>query len=217
MTQDEQKRRVAQAALAHVFEHQILGIGTGSTVNYFIDTLAASRIPIEACVASSKASFERLKAHKLPVLPLTSVPHIDIYFDGADECDDYKRLLKGGGGALTGEKIVAASSLQFICLIDESKRVARLGQFPVVIEVIPMARSLVGRQVALLGGNPVFRENTVTDYGNHLLDVYQLDLSDLMALDTLLNNIPGVVSHGIFARQPADLVLLMTARGLETF
>ncbi len=217
MPPDEQKRLVAQAALTYVQEHQILGIGTGSTVNYFIDALAQARIPLEACVPSSKATAERLKGYRLPILELDQVPQVHCYIDGADECDGYRRLIKGGGGALTREKILACASEKFIAIIDASKRVPYLGKFPLPIEVIPMARSFVARQIVALGGLPVYREGFITDNGNYILDIHNLDISQPIALEETLNNITGIVENGLFAKKPADLVLMVGDDGLQHF
>ena len=215
MNQEQQKQKAAHAALQYVEGGMTLGVGTGSTTNYFIDYLAESKIPIDACVASSLATEKRLKAHGFEVIALTSASTIQLYVDGADECTIQGNLIKGGGGALTREKIIAASSECFVCIADISKKVSVLGHFPVAIEVIPMARSLVGRHLVKLGGAPVYREGFVTDNGNIILDVHHLDLSDPVRMEEMLNNIPGVVCHGIFAHRKADIILLGTEQSVE--
>ena len=213
MNQQELKRRVAEAALAHVKEDSVLGVGTGSTVNCFIDALKASGRRIEAAVSSSEATTERLREIGVRVIGLNETGGLDLYVDGADECDAHRRLIKGGGGALTREKIVAAASRRFVCIIDASKRVGVLGRFPLPVEVIPMARSLVART---LGGRPEWREGFVTDNGNWILDVHGLDLVDPVAVEAAVNNLPGVVCVGLFALRPADIVLVASDRGIET-
>lgn len=216
MTQDELKKMVAKAALDYVQADTVIGVGTGSTANHFIDFLATMKGRIEGTVASSEASAERLRGHGLPVLDLNSVNEISVYVDGADEADKHLHLTKGGGGALTREKIVAAASKQFVCIADESKLVDVLGKFPLPVEVIPMARSYVGRQLVKLGGQPVWRENFVTDNGNLILDVHNLTITNPAELEAKLNNIPGVVTNGLFALRPADVMLLGTAQGVQT-
>lgn len=211
--QDELKRAVAQASLVHVEPGSIVGVGTGSTVNCFIDCLATIKHDIEGCVASSAATRERLKAAKIPVYDLNSVDKVPVYIDGADEANAHGQLIKGGGGALTQEKIVAAVAEKFICIIDESKYVPLLGKFPLPIEVIPCARSYVGRQLVKLGGDPVYRDGFVTDNGNIILDVYHLDLTDPLKMEAELNNIVGVVCNGLFARRAANVVLMSKANG----
>lgn len=216
MTQDELKKMVAKAALDYVEADTVVGVGTGSTANHFIDFLATMKGRIEGTVASSEASAERLRGHGIPVLDLNSVSEISVYVDGADEADKHLHLTKGGGGALTREKIVAAASKKFVCIADESKLVDVLGKFPLPVEVIPMARSYVGRQLVKLGGQPAWRENFVTDNGNLILDVHNLTIINPAELEAKLNNIPGVVTNGLFALRPADVLLLGTASGVQT-
>jgi ribose 5-phosphate isomerase A len=208
MTQDELKKQVAKAALAYVKNVPIIGVGTGSTVNHFIDFLAEIKNDIEGAVSSSKVSTERLKKLGIPVLDLNSVSEIEVYVDGADEVNPLKQMLKGGGGALTQEKIVAAVSKKFICIVDSSKCVDVLGSFPLPIEVIPMARSYVAREMVKLGGRPVWRENYITDNGNQIIDVHNLNIMEPIALEKTINNIAGVVTVGLFAASPADVVLV---------
>ncbi|WP_353572644.1 ribose-5-phosphate isomerase RpiA [Candidatus Albibeggiatoa sp. nov. BB20] len=215
MTPDEKKQQVAKAALEYVEPDMIIGIGTGSTANHFIDALAAIKHTIEGTVASSQASADRLKSHHIPVLDLNGVREIDIYFDGADEATKYLHLVKGGGGALTREKIVAAVSKKFVCVADDSKLVDVLGAFPLPIEVIPMARSYVAREVVKLGGKPIWRENFVTDNGNHILDVHNLNIAEPVKLEQQLNQIAGVVTNGLFAQRPADILMLGTDSGIQ--
>lgn len=215
MSPDEKKRQVAEAALQYVEPDTIIGIGTGSTANYFIDALAKIKHQIKGTVASSNASADRLKSHGIPVFDLNSVDEISIYFDGADESNRYLHLIKGGGGALTREKIVAAASKQFICIADDSKLVDILGKFPLPVEVIPMARSYVARALVKLGGKPVWREGFVTDNGNVILDVHNLQIAEPVHLETELNHITGVVTNGLFARRPADLLLLGSDDGVK--
>ena len=207
-TQHAQKRQVAEAALSHVREDMVLGVGTGSTVNCFIDALADSGIRIEAAVSSSDATSERLNAIGVRVRELNNAGTLDLYIDGADEFDKHRRLIKGGGGALTREKIIAGASRKFVCIVDESKKVGVLGAFPLPIEVIPMARSYVARQMVVLGGQPQLREGFVTDNGNQIIDVHTLDLVDPVGVEKKINNIPGVVTCGLFALRPADVVLM---------
>jgi ribose 5-phosphate isomerase A len=214
--QDDKKRAAAQAALAYVMDDDIVGVGTGSTANYFIDALAQRRARIGGAVASSEHSAARLRAHGIPVFDLNGVGDIPIYVDGADEATRDRHLLKGGGGALTREKIVAQASLKFICIMDDSKLVARLGAFALPVEVIPMARSLVARALVKLGGAPEWRAEFITDNGNYILDVHNLVIESPVELEEALNNIPGVVSNGLFARRPADVLLIGTAGGVET-
>ncbi|SCZ60885.1 ribose-5-phosphate isomerase RpiA [Thiohalomonas denitrificans] len=215
MTQDEMKKAVAKAALEYVQADTIVGVGTGSTANHFIDYLAGIKHKINGTVASSKASADRLKSHGIEVMDLNMVDEIAVYVDGADETNRYGQLVKGGGGALTREKIVAAASRQFVCIVDESKVVDVLGTFPLPIEVIPMARSLVARQVVKMGGEPVYREGFVTDNGNIILDVHGLQIMEPAKLEQELNNIVGVVTNGLFARDPADVVLMGTPDGVK--
>ena len=217
LEQDRLKRLVGEAALAFVTSDSIIGVGTGSTVNCFIDALAESRIQIEAAVSSSEATTERLKRHGIEVVELNQCGDLDLYIDGADECDAHRRLIKGGGGALTREKIVAGASRRFVCIVDESKKVNVLGQFPLPIEVIPMARSMVARKLVALGGQPEWREGFTTDNGNWILDVHHLDLVDPVAMESKINDIPGVVTCGLFARRPADLVVIGSSSGIQQF
>lgn len=211
------KQQVAKAALAHVRDDSVLGVGTGSTVNCFIEALVASGRRIEAAVSSSEATTRLLDANGIEVCDLNLAGTLDLYIDGADEFDAHRRLIKGGGGALTREKIVAGASRRFVCIVDESKKVGVLGQFPLPIEVIPMARSFVARQLVAMGGQPELRQDFVTDNGNVILDVHNMDLVDPVGVEMKLNNLPGVVTCGLFAVRPADVVLMATARGVRTF
>jgi ribose 5-phosphate isomerase A len=215
--QQEQKIQVAEAALKWVREDSVLGVGTGSTVNCFIDALEASGIRLEAAVSSSEATTERLRAIGVEVLDLNQAGTLDLYVDGADEFDPYRRLIKGGGGALTREKIVAGASRTFVCIVDESKKVGVLGKFPLPVEVIPMARSFVARQIVAIGGQPELREGFVTDNGNLILDVHNMDLVDPVDIEKRLNNLPGVVTNGLFAMRPANVVLMASAGGVQEF
>ena len=205
---EEQKRLAAERAIGYVDEGSIIGVGTGSTVAHFIDALGARRGLIEAAVSSSEQSTKRLKQHGIRVVDLNSVGALALYVDGADECDPHKRLIKGGGGALTREKIIAATSKTFVCMVDASKRVDVLGKFPLPIEVIPMARGHVAREIARRGGNPVWRDGFITDNGNIILDVHGWRIDDPVALEADLNQITGVVCVGLFAKRPADIVLI---------
>jgi ribose 5-phosphate isomerase A len=214
MKQEQLKQEVARAALEFVERDTVIGVGTGSTVNCFIDALADSKIRIEAAVSSSDATTRRLQDHGIKVLDLNQAGGLELYVDGADEFDAHRRLIKGGGGALTREKIVAAASRQFICIVDESKRAGVLGSFPLPIEVIPMARSLVARKLVGLGGQPEWREGFTTDNGNWILDVHNLDLVDPVAMERSINDLPGVVTCGLFAIRPADLVLVAGPSGV---
>ncbi|MFP4611545.1 MAG: ribose-5-phosphate isomerase RpiA [Thiohalophilus sp.] len=216
MTQDELKQLVAQAAIEYVVPGTIIGVGTGSTANLFIDELARIKGKIDGTVASSVASAERLKGHGIPVYDLNAVDGISVYVDGADEANEHLQLIKGGGGALTREKIVAAASEKFVCIADESKLVGVLGAFPLPVEVIPMARSLVARQIVKLGGEPVLRQDFTTDNGNIILDVHNLEIMEAVKLEQTLNNIAGVVTNGLFAMRPADVLLLGTKDGVKT-
>lgn len=211
----ELKIKAAKAAIAYIEDDMVIGVGTGSTVNFFIKELAAIKHKIEACVASSKATEALLRAEGIPVIDLNSVQDLPIYVDGADEVNERVEMIKGGGGALTREKIVANVATQFICIVDESKVVKRLGEFPVAVEVIPMARSFVARQIVKLGGDPEYREGFVTDNGNIILDVFNLNFSTPMALEDSLNVIPGVVENGVFAKRLADKVLVASASGVN--
>lgn len=216
MDQNQLKRRVAEAALEYIPQDQVLGVGTGSTVNALIDLMHEKRIPLEACVSSSEATSERLKGYGYDIVELNSSGPLDMYIDGADECDPHKRLIKGGGGALTREKIIAAASRRFVCIIDASKQVDILGHFPLPVEVIPMARSQVARRLVELGGEPVWREGFVTDNGNWILDVHRLQIVDPVGLEQEINQITGVVCVGLFAGRPADTVLVGSETGVTT-
>lgn len=220
MTQDELKQAVAKAAVDHIAPHlepkSIVGVGTGSTANFFIDYLAEYKNDFDGAVASSEATAERLKKHGIPVYDLNAVNEIEFYVDGADETNERLELIKGGGGALTREKIVAAVAKTFICIADESKMVGILGEFPLPVEVIPMARSHVGREIVKLGGDPVYRDGFVTDNGNIIIDIHNMDISRPLVVEEKLNNIVGVVTNGLFARRPADLLLLGTSEGVKS-
>jgi len=215
-TQDDLKRAVAIAAIAYVPEDSIVGVGTGSTANFFIDELGKIKNKIRGAVASSEASAKRLQGHGIDVLSLNDVIELPVYVDGADEITRHMHMLKGGGGALTREKIVAAASKKFICLCDESKLVDVLGKFPLPVEVIPMARSYVAREIVKLGGHPKLREGFTTDNGNIILDVHGLQILNPVELETSLNHLAGVVTNGLFARRGADVLLLGTASGVKT-
>jgi len=215
MTQDEMKKAVAKAAIEYVPAGAIVGVGTGSTANYFIDELAKIKNRIETTVASSNASAERLRSHGIPVDDLNSVSHIAVYVDGADEANHQLHLIKGGGGALTREKIVAAVAEQFVCIADETKLVDVLGKFPLPVEVIPMARSYVAREIVKLGGEPVYRDGTITDNGNHILDIHGMAIDNPIALEDALNAITGVVTNGLFAKRNANVLLLGCADGVK--
>lgn len=217
MSQQRLKIEVAQAALAQVEDGMLLGVGTGSTVNAFIDELAASGIRLEAAVSSSEETTRRLEKIGVPVADLNHTGDLALYVDGADEVDEHRRLIKGGGGALTREKIVAAASRRFVCMVDESKCVRILGEFPLPIEVIPMARAFVSRKLVALGGQPELRDDFTTDNGNLILDVRNLDLVDPVAMETEINQIPGVVTCGLFARRGADTVLVGSEAGIRSF
>ena len=220
MTQDELKQAVGQAALDYILPHleqdMIIGVGTGSTANFFIDALAEVKDRFDGAVASSQASAERLKKHGIPVYDLNSVNELRFYIDGADESNHHRHLIKGGGAALTREKIVSAVAKEFICIADESKLVDVLGKFPLPVEVIPMARSYVARKIVRLGGDPAYREGVVTDNGNIILDVWNMSIVDPKGLEIALNNIAGVVTNGLFAHRPADVLLLATSNGIKT-
>ena len=215
MASDDQKQRAAEAALKYVVEDTVIGVGTGSTVNHFIAALARSRIPVRGAVSSSEASAKLLKAAGIDVVDLNSTGELDVYVDGADEATRHLQLITGGGAALTREKIVAAASRRFVCIADQSKLVDVLGRFPLPIEVIPMARSYVARQLVKLGGQPVLREGVTTDNGNVILDVHNLRILDPVALETEINQIVGVVASGLFARRGADLLLVGTDGGVD--
>ena len=211
------QRAAARAALDYLEPGSIVGVGTGSTVNHFIDALAGSGIRVAGTVASSEVTAERLKGYGLPLLDLTEAGEVAVYVDGADEADRRLRLIKGGGGALTREKIVAAASRKFVCIVDETKLVAALGAFPLPVEVISLARGYVAGAVAKLGGRAVRREGFVTDNGNLILDVHGLAITDPVQLEAELDHIAGVVCSGLFARRPADVLLVGTGKGVETF
>ncbi len=215
MNQDQLKRLVGEAALEYVREDSIIGVGTGSTVNCFIEALLQSGVRIKAAVSSSDATTALLEAGGIEVLDLNQSGDLDVYIDGADEFDAHRRLIKGGGGALTREKIVAAASRKFVCIADQSKQVRLLGAFPLPLEVIPMARSLVARKMVALGGQPEWRQGFVTDNGNIILDVHNLDLVDPVGMEKAINNLAGVVTCGLFAVRPADLVLIADKDGIR--
>ena len=217
MDKDEMKQAVAEAALNYVDDDIVVGVGTGSTANFFIDALASRKQRIRGAVASSEASAQRLRSHGIEVLDLNSVSEIPVYVDGADEVNEHRELIKGGGGALTREKIVAAGADKFICIVDDSKIVKRLGRFPLPVEVIPMARSHVARKLVALGGQPEYREGFVTDNGNLILDVHNLDIQRPIKLEEDINQITGVVTNGLFARRPATVVLVGSANGVSRF
>ena len=216
MNQDELKRAVAREAVKHVVPGAVLAVGTGSTADFFIDELAAIKNKIPGAVASSERSAARLRKQGITVLDLNSVDDIPVYVDGADEITDHLHMIKGGGGALTREKIVAAVARKFVCIADESKLVPVLGKFPLPVEVIPMARGYVARELAKLGGQPKLREGFATDNGNVILDVSGLRILDPVGLETAINNITGVVTNGLFARRAADVLLLGTSSGVRT-
>jgi ribose 5-phosphate isomerase A len=216
MTADEKKRAAAQAAMQYVGDGMIVGVGTGSTVNHFIAALAGRRDRIAGAVSSSEASSVRLRAAGIEVLDLNTTGDLELYVDGADESTRSLALIKGGGGALTREKIVAAASRRFVCIVDDSKVVDVLGRFPLPVEVIPMARSFVARQLVALGGQPVLREGTKTDNGNVILDVHNLDIVDPGAMETAINQIAGVVTVGLFAHRPADVLIVASDAGIAT-
>lgn len=216
MTQDELKKAVGTAAVAYIEPDTIIGVGTGSTVNFFIDALAGVKDRIKAAVSSSEASTARLQALGIEVLDLNTVEQFDIYVDGADEINPQMEMIKGGGAALTREKIVSAVAKRFICIADQSKQVEVMGKFPLPVEVIPMAREYVARELRALGGNPVYRAGVVTDNGNHILDVHGLQITDAKGLEQTINNIVGVVTNGLFARRGADILLVGTADGVKT-
>lgn len=216
MSQDTKKQRAATAAIEYVTPGTVIGVGTGSTVNFFIDALAAMPQRIAGAVSSSEASTKRLAAHGIAVLDPNEVEALDVYVDGADEATRDLHLIKGGGAALTREKIVAAISRRFVCIADEAKLVERLGRFPLPVEVIPMARAYVARELQRLGGRPVWRTGTVTDNGGHILDVHGLDIADPVALEREINQVAGVVTVGLFAQRGADVLLIGTDAGVDT-
>ncbi|MBL8436535.1 MAG: ribose-5-phosphate isomerase RpiA [Zoogloea sp.] len=217
MTQDELKQQAALRALDYVIDGSIVGVGTGSTANFFIDGLAGMKDRIAGAVASSEVSARRLAGHGIRLFDMNDVDDIPVYVDGADEIDGGLAMIKGGGGAQTREKIVAAVARKFVCICDASKRVERLGRFPLPVEVIPMARAQVARELARLGGQPVLREGFVTDNGNLILDVHGLSITDPVALETTIDGIVGVVTNGLFAKRGADVLLLATPGGVQTF
>ncbi len=213
----ELKAMVAKAALAYLGDDQVIGIGTGSTTSYFIRALATVKHRIDACVASSSVSERQLKEAGLRVIDLNAAGEVPLYFDGADEVNERREMIKGGGGALTREKIIASVAKQFICMVDGAKWVRRLGTFPIAVEVIPMARSAVARELVKLGGDPVYREGFITDNGNIILDVYRLCTDEPIALEDAINGITGVVEHGLFAKRRADCVLVARQTGVTSF
>ena len=217
MDQNAKKQAVAKAAIDYVEQGSIVGVGTGSTVNFFIEELGKIKHKIEGAVSSSEASTERLKALGIEVFELNDVSDLSVYIDGADEVTEHKHMIKGGGAALTREKIVAGVAKTFVCIVDESKRVPVLGDFPLPVEVIPMARSFVARELVKLGGDPEYRQGVVTDNGNVIIDVHNLEILNPRELEQKINNIPGVVTNGIFALRGADIVLSATNNGVETY
>ena len=217
MDQNAKKLAVAKAAIEYVENDSIVGVGTGSTVNFFIDELGKIKHKIEGAVSSSEASTERLKALGIEVFELNEVSQLSVYIDGSDEVTEHKHMIKGGGAALTREKIVAGAATTFVCIVDESKRVPVLGKFPLQVDVIPMARSFVARELVKLGGDPEYRQGVVTDNGNVILDVHNLEILNPRELEQAINNIPGVVTNGIFALRGADIVLSATNTGVDTF
>jgi ribose 5-phosphate isomerase A len=212
-----QKQQLAREAVNYIPQDAIVGVGTGSTVDYFITELAAVKHKIDAAVASSQATHDKLRQHNIPVIDLNSAKQVDVYIDSADEITPHLQCIKGGGGALTGEKIIAAVAHTFICLADESKWVKVLGHFPLPIEVIPMARSFVARELVKLGGDPIYREHFCSDYGNVILDVHNLDIMEPIDLESRLNQIPGVVTNGLFAKRGADKLLLAQPEEVKLF
>ncbi|GHD68828.1 ribose-5-phosphate isomerase RpiA [Jeongeupia chitinilytica] len=217
MTQNELKEAVGRAAIAYVPDDCIVGVGTGSTANYFIDALAEIKGRIQGAVSSSEASIARLKKHNIPVFDLNAIDRLPVYVDGADEINHQLQMIKGGGAALTREKIVSAVAEQFVCIADASKYVGVLGNFPLPVEVIPMARSYVARELVKLGGHPAYREGVVTDNGNVILDVHGLRIAEPAKLEAEINQIVGVVTNGLFARRRADVLLLGTEDGVKTY
>jgi ribose 5-phosphate isomerase A len=215
MTQDEKKRAAAQVALEHIGPGEIVGVGTGSTVNFFIDALAGIKQRLDGTVASSEASAARLRAHGIEVRDLNSVNRVSVYIDGADEATRHLHLIKGGGGALTREKILAAAAERFVCIVDDTKLVDVLGSYPLPVEVIPMARGYVARALATHGGRPAWREGAITDNGNEILDVHELCIANPVELESAINQIAGVVTNGIFAQRPADVLLVASDGSVE--
>ncbi|MFW0078769.1 MAG: ribose-5-phosphate isomerase RpiA [Coxiella endosymbiont of Haemaphysalis qinghaiensis] len=217
MSRDNFKKIAALQALRYIKNIDIIGVGTGSTVNYFIDALAEMKQQIEGVIASSVTTRNRLKENRIPLVDLNSVSNLEVYVDGTDEFNKHFYLIKGGGGALTHEKIIAAASKHFVCIADESKQVDVLGEFPLSIEVIPMARSFVAREIVKLKGDPVYRQGFITDNGNVILDVHNLNILNPIELEKTLNNIPGVVSNGLFANRPADTLVVGTSAGVKIY
>lgn len=215
MDQSEKKLAAATAAMELIELEGFIGVGTGSTANYFIDLLAQHKNKIEGAVASSAASAERLKANGIAVLDLNGVGDLAVYVDGADEASRHRHLIKGGGGALTREKIIAQASKLFICIVDDSKIVGHLGEFPLPIEVIPMARSFVAREMVKLGGRPELRHGFTTDNGNQIIDVFNLEIREPVKLEETINQIPGIVTNGLFARRGADIIVVSTDHGID--
>ncbi|MEM1244701.1 MAG: ribose-5-phosphate isomerase RpiA [Pseudomonadota bacterium] len=213
MTQNQLKQQAAQAAMQYIENDMVIGVGTGSTVEYFIEALATQKARIKGTVSSSKRTTEKLQSYNIPIMDLNSVNTLHLYIDGADEINPHLQCIKGGGAALLGEKIVASVAKKFICIADESKYVERLGKFPLPVEVIPMARSYVAREIVKLKGDPVYRLGTTTDHGNVILDVHNLTILGAVELEQKLNNIPGVVCNGLFAQRPSDQLLLATRAG----
>lgn len=216
LSQDQKKQAAALAAIEYVKNDAIVGVGTGSTVNFFIDALANEKHRIKGAVSSSEASTKRLKSHGIEVFDLNEVDSLDIYVDGADEITEHKHMIKGGGAALTREKIVSAVAKIFICIIDDTKNVPVLGKFPLPVEVIPLARSYVAREIVKLGGDPAYRQGVVTDNGNQIIDVHNMSILNPPELETTLNQIVGVVTNGLFAHRGADIVLTGTSNGVLT-
>lgn len=216
MTQDDKKKAAAYAALEYVEKDTIVGVGTGSTVNHFIDALATIKNSIVGAVSSSEASTDKLKSYGIEVFDLNEVSELSVYVDGADEINPYNHMIKGGGAALTREKIVSAVADKFICIVDDTKNVDILGDFPLPVEVIPMARSYVARELVKLGGDPVYREGVITDNGNVILDVYNLKIAEPLTLENQINSIVGVVTNGLFANRAADVVLVGAEDGVKT-
>ncbi len=208
MSQEQKKRNAAKAAIEHINNNAVIGVGTGSTVNFFIEELAKNKGLIDVVVSSSVATENLLKQHDIPVVPLNSVIELPIYIDGADEATKNKHLIKGGGGALTREKIIAAASEQFVCIIDDTKLVPLLGSFPLPVEVVPMAQSYVAREITKLGGQPELRQNFMTDNGNIILDIHNMKIENPSEIENKLNQITGVVTNGLFAKRPADVLII---------
>ncbi len=216
MDQSAKKMAAAKASLEHIEHGFVLGVGTGSTVNFLIDLLPPLRQRIQAVVSSSEETTKRLEKHGFEVSSLNSVGDLDLYIDGADEATKHLHLVKGGGGALTREKVLAAAARKFVCVVDDSKLVGMLGKFPLPLEVLPMAQAFVARQIIKLRGQPIWRENFVTDNGNHILDVHNLTITNPLEMETRLNQLPGVVTVGIFSHRPADVLLIGEAGGVRT-